>query len=237
MRTADTHPRDTISVAASIPTRDMASPSGRASAFRIPHWLPVAPISCYARQPTSSIRGNWYGGYQAWVSQEVRQGWVVAEVWRREARPELGAEAWWVVVSLIVAWLVAWRREPEVLRQIGVESVRREPQELLAEQRRSEQQPFEPQPLVEARGRRRRARSAGRPDGRQAGAERRLRRHRSGEGPRRRAGRRQRRGWWVAIAGVERRAGSMRRPVSFSPPTSHLLPPTCGAHPSNLPAP
>jgi hypothetical protein len=48
---------------------------------------------------TSSIRGNWYGGYQAWVSQEVRQEVVVAEVRRREARP-VGAEAWWVVVAL-----------------------------------------------------------------------------------------------------------------------------------------
>ena len=71
----------------------------------------LSPVSCYAPQPTSSIRGNLYGGYQAWVSQEVRQGWVVAEVGRRETRPEVGAEAWWVVVAF---GLEAGRRTPEV---------------------------------------------------------------------------------------------------------------------------
>jgi hypothetical protein len=80
---------------------------------------------------TSSIRGNWYGGYQAWVSQEVRQEGVVAEVGRREAWPEVGAEARWVVGAL---GLVAERRQPEVVQQVVV------PQELLAEQW-SQQQP------------------------------------------------------------------------------------------------
>jgi hypothetical protein len=61
----------------------------------------LAPVSCYGPPITSSIRGNWYGGYQAWVSQEVRPERVVAEVERREARP-VGAEAWWVVVALVV---------------------------------------------------------------------------------------------------------------------------------------
>jgi hypothetical protein len=90
-------------------SRDIDSPSGWVSAIRNPRSFPVAPVSCYAPRLTSSIRGNWYGGYQAWVSQEVRQEWVVAEVGRREAWPEVGAEARWVVVAL---GLVAKRREP-----------------------------------------------------------------------------------------------------------------------------
>ncbi len=51
-------------------------------------------------------RGILYGDFQAWVSQEVRQEQLVAAVRRLEARPEVSAQAWWVVVALfVVAWL------------------------------------------------------------------------------------------------------------------------------------
>jgi hypothetical protein len=162
---------------------------------------------------TSSNRGNFYGGSQAWVSQEVRQGWVVTEVERRETRP-ICAQAQ-RLVALLVPWCLVARRivAARVVALVVVALRRQQPQgvgpvvvralgEQLLAQRGPEQQPVDQQPEQQPLGRalvepwrqqrRGRARAASRADGRPAGSERSLSRHRGGEGFVQWAGRRAR---------------------------------------------